>query len=99
MTKNRALPPARLNTFDPDATAWMDQAACSGIAEPGLFFPDSHLEAAWAPARQVCARCPVRYPCLDYAVAHRIDHGMWGGLTHLERRVIVRRQTGAAASG
>ena len=32
--------------------------------------------------------CPVRQPCLDYAVTNRIVHGVWGGLTERERRAL-----------
>jgi Transcription factor WhiB/Homeodomain-like domain len=29
--------------------------------------------------------CPLRQPCLDYAITNRITHGIWGGLTERER--------------
>jgi hypothetical protein len=44
--------------------------------------------ASAEPARQVCAACPVRQPCLDYAITNRITHGIWGGLTERERRAL-----------
>ena len=34
----------------------------------------------------MCARCPVRQPCLEYALSNRIVSGIWGGLTERERR-------------
>src|SRR5262249_27100243 len=40
------------------------------------------------PARQVCAACPVRQPCPDYAITNRIAYGVWGGLTERERRAL-----------
>ena len=43
------------------------------------------------PARQVCARCLVRQPCLEYALSNRITHGIWGGLTERERRPLQSR--------
>jgi hypothetical protein len=43
------------------------------------------------PARQVCARCPVRQPCLEYALSNRIASGVWGGLTERERRPLQTR--------
>ncbi len=43
------------------------------------------------PARQVCAACPVRQPCLDYAISNRIAYGIWGGLTERERRALRSR--------
>jgi hypothetical protein len=32
------------------------------------------------------AACPVRQPCLDYALSHQIVHGVWGGLAERDRR-------------
>ena len=51
-----------------------------------VFFP-GRGETAEA-ARQVCAQCPVRQPCLEFAVSNRIMHGIWGGLTERERRAL-----------
>jgi hypothetical protein len=49
-----------------------------------VFFPGRGESAE--PARQICASCPVRQPCLDYALSHAITHGIWGGLTERDRR-------------
>ena len=54
-----------------------------------MFFPERGESAG--PARQVCAACPVRQPCLDYAITNRITHGVWGGLTERERRALQSR--------
>ena len=51
-----------------------------------LFFPSRGEPAG--PARQVCAACPVRQQCLDYAITNRIVHGIWGGLSERERRAL-----------
>ena len=67
----------------PFAARWRQQAACHGT-DLNLFYPERGKSAG--PARQVCARCPVRQPCLDYALSNRITHGIWGGLTERERR-------------
>jgi WhiB family redox-sensing transcriptional regulator len=42
-------------------------------------------------AKAVCATCPVRRPCLDYAL--QWDHlcGVWGGMSERERRQVRRR--------
>ncbi len=46
-------------------------------------------EQGW-PAKQrakaICATCPVREPCLAYALRIREPHGIWGGLSEVERR-------------
>ena len=67
------------------AARWRELAACRG-ADLNLFFPERGESAG--PARQVCAACPVRQPCLDYAITNRITHGIWGGLTERERRAL-----------
>ena len=54
-----------------------------------MFFPERGESAG--PARRVCAACPVREPCLDYAITNRISHGIWGGLTERERRALRSR--------
>ena len=70
------------------AARWREQAACHG-ADLNLFFPERGESAE--PARQVCAACPVRQPCLDYAISNRIAYGIWGGLTERERRALRSR--------
>jgi WhiB family redox-sensing transcriptional regulator len=67
------------------AARWRELAACRGV-DLDLFFPERGESAE--SARRVCARCPVRQPCLDYAITNRIVHGVWGGLTERERRAL-----------
>jgi WhiB family redox-sensing transcriptional regulator len=49
-------------------------------------------------ARRICADCPVKAPCLEYALANRIDHGVWGGTSERERRRILRKRRIEAGS-
>jgi WhiB family redox-sensing transcriptional regulator len=65
------------------AARWRERAACRGT-DLDVFFPERGETAEHA--RQVCAECPVREPCLEYALSNRITHGIWGGLTERERR-------------
>jgi WhiB family redox-sensing transcriptional regulator len=65
------------------AARWRQQASCRGT-DLDVFYPERGQTAR--PARQVCARCPVRQPCLEYALSNRITHGILGGLTERERR-------------
>ena len=64
---------------------WQAKAACRG-PHTALFFPPSHFERKddkefrEAQAKAICATCPVRRPCLDYALRIREPHGIWGGL-------------------
>jgi WhiB family transcriptional regulator, redox-sensing transcriptional regulator len=36
----------------------------------------------------MCRDCPVRVLCLDWALEHGVDFGIWGGLTEDERRAL-----------
>jgi hypothetical protein len=53
--------------------------------DPDLFFAEDDPAAA-AAAKAICGTCPVRVPCLAFALATREPHGVWGGLTAEERR-------------
>ncbi|HEY1704209.1 MAG TPA: WhiB family transcriptional regulator [Trebonia sp.] len=59
--------------------------------EPELFFPASAAGQAER-AKKICAGCPVRRECLQFALATRQSDGVWGGLelTAAERRKPVR---------
>ena len=45
-------------------------------------------------AKQICAMCSVRQPCLEYALQIREPHGIWGGLNELERKALLARRAG-----
>ena len=76
---------------------WQQRAACRGGAS-ALFYPPTTTESRndradrEMAAKAICSQCPVRHSCLDYAVAIREPHGIWGGLNELERRMHVERQ-------
>ena len=44
---------------------------------PDTFFPSDGVGVEVA--RRICADCPVKEPCLEYAMVNHIDHGVWGG--------------------
>lgn len=73
-------------------TSWMEDGACRD-AEVDLWFVERGESSA--PAREICARCPVADRCLEYALAHHIKHGIWGGLTERERRRMARSRRAA----
>lgn len=71
---------------------WRSTAACID-EDPELFFPVGTTGPAVEQAEEaklVCARCQVREPCLEFAVATNQDAGVWGGLTEDERRSLKR---------
>jgi WhiB family redox-sensing transcriptional regulator len=73
--------------------AWRQRAACRGV-DPDIFYPASDEEAEVAKA--ICAQCPVREACLEYALANRERDGVWGGATERERRRIIRQRRKSA---
>lgn len=73
----------------PRPVDWRDFAACKGADD--VMFPDSNT-AGIAAAKTLCAICPSRAECLDWALDQRIEFGVWGGLSEAERRAILRRR-------
>jgi WhiB family transcriptional regulator, redox-sensing transcriptional regulator len=76
-----------------DAENWRDGAACRD-ADPEIFFPEGTAGPVLLEidrARALCAECPVRARCLDWALRHGAVFGIWGGLTEDERRAVRRR--------
>jgi WhiB family redox-sensing transcriptional regulator len=73
---------------------WWQAAACR-TADPDIFFPVSAHGPGredTARAKAVCARCPVRRQCLQFALATHQVHGVWGGTTEEERRLLMHVQ-------
>ena len=75
-------------TYDTEHV-WMLDGHCRG-KEPSFFFPSDGVGVEHA--RKVCAGCPVKLECLEYALQYRIEHGVWGGASERERRRILRRR-------
>lgn len=72
-----------------DSEDWRQDAACRDL-DTAIFFPDSEEDSATAMA--ICASCPVRAACLEFALVTRQDDGVWGGLSETERRRVRRRR-------
>lgn len=66
---------------------WMKKARCREI-HPSVFFPSDGVGVELA--QRICGECTERGPCLEYALANHIDHGVWGGASERERRRIAR---------
>ena len=74
---------------------WQEVGSCRQ-ADPTLFFhPQNERGLARVrrdqAAKAVCASCPVRIECADYAIRSREPYGVWGGLTEEDRENIYRR--------
>jgi WhiB family redox-sensing transcriptional regulator len=71
---------------------WMQRGRCRDIP-PSTFFPSDGVGVDVA--RRICADCPVKGPCLEYALENHVDHGVWGGCSERERRRILKRRRSA----
>ena len=71
---------------------WMKDAACRGYENYDAFFPRTKkgVKTSYKEAKAICAGCPVRTQCLFFAVAHKIPHGLWGGMTEGQRANMSR---------
>lgn len=69
---------------------WHRQAACAET-DPDAFFPDRGGSAH--EAKRVCSSCDVAEQCLNYALDHDQNFGVWGGMTPPERHRLARRDT------
>ena len=78
------------------ASPWMADARCRDLP-PAVFFPSDG--AGVEVARRYCADCAVRMACLEYALEHHIDHGVWGGASERERHRIGRSRRAQSAAG
>ena len=71
-----------------------NQADCLGM-DTNLFFmsrEELQLEGmTYQTLRRVCFDCPIRKDCLEYAFKYE-RHGMFGGVTGLERDLIRRKE-------
>lgn len=82
------------------AFSWEDHAACRGTGLSLFFGPDGEREPERldreTQARAICADCPVRTECLEFAIALPVRYGTWGGLSEDERAAERRRRQRAA---
>lgn len=74
---------------------WMAAGNCAE-KPPSLFFPSDGVGVEIA--KKICATCPAKEPCLEYALSNRIDHGVWGGTSERQRRRILKARRAAALS-
>ncbi len=88
---------------DPDQLDWQEDALCRNY-DVDLFFgpdaPETELEKQTreAEAKSICQRCPVKEPCLEFAIETNQKYGIWGGLTDKERASLKRRRARARRS-
>lgn len=77
--------------------AFRNEAECGGC-EPDLFYPNggyaldvqAAVKAQSEAAKALCRRCPVREPCLEWALSVPEKFGIWGGMTEDERSDVLK---------
>jgi WhiB family transcriptional regulator, redox-sensing transcriptional regulator len=74
---------------------WLHDAACRGMELSIFYRPDNERGASARRhdlrAKAICADCPVRRSCLEWALATPEPYGVWGGMTPDERRQLQTR--------
>lgn len=76
------------------STDWQRRGRCRS-ADAHLFFPPPEPESRAERkereelAKAVCAGCAVRAECLAWALSVREPHGVWGGTSESERRMLL----------
>lgn len=66
--------------------SWLTEAACVG-EDPEPFF---HADPSTALG--VCRDCPSTGSCLEYALANRLNYGVWGATTPAQRETIAKER-------
>jgi WhiB family redox-sensing transcriptional regulator len=80
-----------------DYQPWMELSRCRALGLPASdFYPERYDLAQIRAAQKVCLNCSVRLECLQYAVTHGIEDGIWGGTRTkaLRRLGALFRKTG-----
>ncbi|GAA2018245.1 hypothetical protein GCM10009740_02530 [Terrabacter terrae] len=70
---------------------WKEHGTCRQT-DAELWFAETSRRIH-ARAASICHDCPVRRPCLTWALVFDEDFGIWGGLGTAERRPLRRRLT------
>lgn len=78
----------------PQPPDWTELAACQYVGDD-FWFPEKG--GSVREAKRVCRACPVRTPCLDYALGNGERFGVWGGMSERERRRLLRQAAWPAA--
>lgn len=73
--------------WQPTDKNWRERAACYRKGN-AIFFVGRGQDTR--PAKEVCKQCSIRELCLEYALRNEERHGIWGGTSERERRVMRR---------
>ncbi len=82
---------------DPD-DLWVERAKCH--AGDGIkWFPDQGERMQTKIAKEYCLSCVVKAECLNYAMKNEIIHGIWGGKSSYERKIMFKSRRYNAKMG
>jgi len=85
----RTIPRVRVEQDTGMDADWRAQGKCWDM-DSAIFFPCDGIGVQ--AAQRICEECPVKATCLEYALANRIEHGVWGGTSERERGRIRRHR-------
>lgn len=78
---------------------WIQSAHCADPQKLKLanveledFFREGVNANTEARVQQLCETCPSKTPCLEDALAHQHNSGVWGGLSAVQRTSIQKRK-------
>lgn len=77
-----------------EAYDWRIDALCRQVGGEE-FFPEKG--GSTVAVKRICARCPVKDECLEYALDNDERFGVWGGKSERERKKIQREREAAAS--
>lgn len=82
---------------DPPGLAldWTSRALCAQT-DPELFFPDKG--GSCLQAKKICRSCEAQAECLQYALDHHEEFGVWGGTSEQDRRPLLAHRAAAPAA-
>ncbi|MCW2528796.1 MAG: transcription factor WhiB [Pseudonocardiales bacterium] len=71
---------------------WRERSACRDMNNDAFYVAEhergSSKQMRITAAKSVCETCPVQRPCLQWALDVAENHGVWGGMTPEERKLI-----------
>lgn len=82
-----------LSAFRPEP--WTEYASCAQ-ADPEAWYPEPHRQTTHQ-AKAICHQCPVLDLCREHIMRTEGNerHGIFGGLSPLERRTLAREEMAA----
>lgn len=83
-------PAPKTDRSKPPDLSWQEDALCAQT-DANLWFPERGENTAPL-AKAICAECPVRIQCLNYALDNEERFGIWGGLAPRELIALRRKR-------